>query len=999
MKIEKTHYLLFLLLVSFYSFATEDQTILNLNTNNVQSENTTATIHTRGSGKELRFKKNSMATFLVNSPEDAQYEVSINYSSKSYAPSLELTNKSLQITKHITALETKGHGNFKTHVTSFPIQLKKGSNKIEIASLRHNFYLKKIVLKSKKLEIIHTIPKKINSWEVDFKSDNVNKAARGSSFELRFGKGSRSSYKIENLDDNNYDLKVTYSSKKSIPKLNLTIDNEIIPVQKLEATSGHGSFKTMTIARNVNLKKAVSSLSLDVLSNNFYLRSITFDKSTTDLPEITNIVPGSIASKDFSSKNKGIVLKERGSAKEVQLKKNQAIEYIIDNPLKEKAYLQLKIDYSSARTTPDLNINLNDLDIEVNSLEKTSSHGNYQKKLVVQEMTLNPGLNTLKITSFAHNFYFKTLHFEKLSLNDNFTPIYQVNSGGLDHGTWSGDSQKDNEYIFTNNELNKYFYKFGSNDSQIIDLSDKGLTFDHSVTNDTEIEIFNKVIQDKLSEHHSAPGLHYNFKLLKGKYLLKLHLVSSVNSSKVRFKSNTNIDLTSIELSSTEKYKALTKTISFEHTNNEEFELSLLPFSSQDQILLAGLEILGVSDSQIVETPQPKKYYISPRGTGTKSGDSPKNSKSIKDLNTLIGRLSTTGGEILLLPNKGKYEINSSINIRNGGISKEKPVVIKTYRINNNSAKATLKGTRKAPWVQNSSSTGKEFLRLMSGANNLIFEDLQFENFGNGIFRIAQPISNLTIKNIRATNFTRLVENYKSGSVSNASVNGLTLKNIEAIGYTRGVIRLKYSSKNITIKNLLGDSDKQLDSESFPMGIAIDDYASNITIENSLLKNHRQVRSKSSLYFNGDGIATESKVSNVKIIDTVSTNNSDGGFDLKSTQTTLLRTLASNNKRNYRFWNPAEAIDITSLSPKKHGGSGNKVHFGTYGSRNFKILIENVYIYEPESRSRLFSVGENKGSSMKVEGGKIYTIDEPDITDSHPRVEISEKTQFINLTP
>ena len=44
-------------------------------------------------------------------------------------------------------------------------------------------------------------------------------------------------------------------------------------------------------------------------------------------------------------------------------------------------------------------------------------------------------------------------------------------------------------------------------------------------------------------------------------------------------------------------------------------------------------------------------------------------------------------------------------------------------------------------------------------------------------------------------------------------------------------------------------------------------------------------------------------------------------------------------------------------------------------------------------------MGENKGSSMKVEGGKIYTIDEPDITDSHPRVEISEKTQFINLTP
>ena len=377
---------------------------------------------------------------------------------------------------------------------------------------------------------------------------------------------------------------------------------------------------------------------------------------------------------------------------------------------------------------------------------------------------------------------------------------------------------------------------------------------------------------------------------------------------------------------------------------------------------------------------------------GAKSGTSPGNAKPFSSLNSVISSLSSTGGEVLLLANKGIYNISSSMNISSGGSSSSKPVVVKTYRASAETSKAILRGTRVSPWVNKSSSQGKEFLRLMSGADHLHFEDLQFENFGNGIFRIAKPIKDLQLRRIRAVNFTRLVENYLSGSGSNASVNGLVMQDIEGFGYTRGLVRLKYSSQNVLISRVVGDSQGQLDKDDFPMGIALHNSVSAVTVQKALMKNHRQNLGNSSKYYNGDGVATESNVKDVRIVDTVSSGNSDGGFDLKSTETVLVRTYAHNNKRNFRFWNPASVYDSKSVDPQKFGGSGNKVHVGTYGSRNFQVKFYDVDILDTDSNARVFSLGENQDASISVDGGVIRIEGTADLVDSAGRLSISSDT-------
>ena len=103
-------------------------------------------------------------------------------------------------------------------------------------------------------------------------------------------------------------------------------------------------------------------------------------------------------------------------------------------------------------------------------------------------------------------------------------------------------------------------------------------------------------------------------------------------------------------------------------------------------------------------------------------------------------------------------------------------------------------------------SEGNELFRLLSGANNLVFEDLTTRNFGNGVFRAGADISNLTICDVDASNVARFLENYASGTATSATVSGLTVENVNVTGYSRSVIRLQYDTHDVQIDNVVGDS-------------------------------------------------------------------------------------------------------------------------------------------------------------------------------------------------
>ena len=842
----------------------------------------------------------------------------------------------------------------------------------------------------------HDVPGGIKAWEYDSSDDSVYVAKRGSSYEVRFKEGQTIFYAIKNNSGfNTFKLYLTYSSKNTDPDLAVSVDGKSFDVEPLPSTGAHSSFNEKLAVASLQVPNGGSKIKIKSRNANFYLRKLDLqikeDEDPIEVPPaVVHEIPGDVMSTDYlSSSVEPVTVAPRGAGYEVRLEQGQEIQYKVK--VQESGDYVFSFYYSSAGTVPKLDLSIDGQSVKEFSLDKTSGHGNYKVDEVPGVFSLVKGEYTLKVKTHHPNFYFRKVMAD-VSVAKVFSSIYQINVGSVGGDGWFGDKKVLNEVTPYLDGTNRSVFFFGSPRNKAVDARSKTIAIHSSVPDDVSTHVFDTYRQESLTDEHHAPGVHYELALNPGDYRLRFLFVLKGDQAKVRLQSSASLSLDEIELPSSNDYLGYAVEVDARMDSGHRFDLDLISQTYDDQFNLAGIQVLSEDQSEVIELPSRPVVYVSPNGSGDKSGVSPSQARAFSSLNAAIGSLSSTGGDVLLLSDQGQYTITESMNISKGGDSASKVVVIKTYRSSESSEKAKFVGTRVSPWVDKSSSKGKEFLRLISGADHLRFEDLQFENFGNGIFRIAKPVSNITLAKIRAVNFERLIENNLTGSGSGASVDGLYLEDIEGQGYGRGLVRLTYASHKVRLERIFSDSEEQLSSD-FPMGVALQSEVYDVEIKKALFTNHREVLSSG--YFNGDGVATESEVSDVLIEDVISTQNTDGGFDLKSTSTVLKRTIAYGNKRNYRLWNPVEIVDSYSFDPIKWGGSGNKVHFGLFGNRDFNVTIRDTTIIDVDSNSTIFYSGESGSATFYIDGGSVESQGSSVLYDLESRTTISDSTQLI----
>src|SRR5436305_6225877 len=139
--------------------------------------------------------------------------------------------------------------------------------------------------------------------------------------------------------------------------------------------------------------------------------------------------------------------------------------------------------------------------------------------------------------------------------------------------------------------------------------------------------------------------------------------------------------------------------------------------------------------------------YISPNGTSKATGTSA-SPLSITSLDKAI-KLAGPGGTVVMLADEGPYNVSGTINISHGGTAAAPVTIIGEDRFGN-PENITINGTRPAIYsAQN--PAGNEIFKLASGANNLVFEHMTFDNVGTA-FHAAANISNITISDMSATN-------------------------------------------------------------------------------------------------------------------------------------------------------------------------------------------------------------------------------------------------------
>ena len=351
--------------------------------------------------------------------------------------------------------------------------------------------------------------------------------------------------------------------------------------------------------------------------------------------------------------------------------------------------------------------------------------------------------------------------------------------------------------------------------------------------------------------------------------------------------------------------------------------------------------------------------YISPTGAGRKDGSSIENAGTLSSLNQFIS-MAGPGGEVLLLADQGVYQRNTQLSITSGG-TEDAPVTIRGIDSSGHSMDAEIRGARAENWAPGK-STGSELFRLLSGADNLTFEDMNIRNVGNGAFRIGADIANLTIRDVDATNVMRFVENYVSGTATTASVDGLTIQNVDIAGYSTNAIRLQYDLHDVVIQNVTGDSQRQ-NGGLYVSGIMLAG-----TVHDALLS---QVEMRNSFgqggatdYWNGDGFTTERGVYNVRFEDTVASGNTDAGYDLKSTNTELVRALAEGNNENYRLWTSSITLtESTSRDPFHYGGVGTLSH--VWLASGAIVTLDRFDFSDSGAPALLFNLGQS-GATLRL---------------------------------
>jgi Ca2+-binding RTX toxin-like protein len=359
-------------------------------------------------------------------------------------------------------------------------------------------------------------------------------------------------------------------------------------------------------------------------------------------------------------------------------------------------------------------------------------------------------------------------------------------------------------------------------------------------------------------------------------------------------------------------------------------------------------------------------YYISPTGSGSKNGAGIENASTLSQLDKILAN-AQPGDRILLIADKGDYNITKSISLTHGG-TENGAITIKGISSAGADMAATFVSNR-AQTYSPQAVQGQEVFRLLDGADHLKFENMNFQDV-NTAFRLAGTLEGISLEHMKADNINRFVYNLVTGTATSATVSDLTIKDVDVSGFAKAVVSLRYDTNNVVIEDVTGDS-QHIDGSNFATGIQLDGTVHSVIVKDTKMGNITDTVNR---YWNGDGFATEKDVYDVAFINTYAYNNTDAGYDLKSSKTTLINAVAEGNTRNFRFWAADTVLEnVTGLNPVYHGGSST-LPSNIWLAANAKVTVKDSEFLDQTGKALLFDL-KNSGTVLTVENTVTNQLD------------------------
>ena len=354
--------------------------------------------------------------------------------------------------------------------------------------------------------------------------------------------------------------------------------------------------------------------------------------------------------------------------------------------------------------------------------------------------------------------------------------------------------------------------------------------------------------------------------------------------------------------------------------------------------VLAALPLMGCAGEADARV---NVIHVTPDGDG--DGSSWNTAASFSAIADLIERL-VPGGEVLIAADRGEYAITDAVEIARGGRASQEVRIRGVSAATGAPMAALVRG-------EHAGEEGPEVFKLLRGASHVKFSHFAFRDIGNGAFRVAGAVSNVTIEDCAFENIYRFFENTAGDGEGHASIDGFVLRRCRGSQVERGFLRVRYNSRNGVIEDCAAQGTTNVGGR-IPVGCALDDRASDITYRRCVMSGFQQLNGGE--YWNGDGFSDEPDNSSIRYEACEARGATDGGFDCKSRDVVLTDCVAEDNKRNFRIWSDrATLANCTSRDPNFRGREANEnaspCHIWIGGEENIDITIDNLTISDHDA--------------------------------------------------